>query len=100
MLWLPINNEGPIPFSAHTDRPVTLLELEDLPDRIGGGTKVVLMVGPCADPDTPCNNSKADVLRCVLSLQAKSDRRYLTHLIVDGTTARELIRAAGSQNAA
>jgi DNA-binding transcriptional regulator LsrR (DeoR family) len=99
MLWLPINAQGPIDLSEYQYRPVTLLptladrdpvELNGLCSRIGEGKRVLLVVGRCADPENPCDVSKAPLLEAILNLQ-RSDRRYITHLVLDSSTARDFI---------
>jgi hypothetical protein len=100
VLWLPVDDKGPMDLSQFESRPVTLLELQHLPDRIARGRKVLLVLGPCADPAHPCEESKAGILKAILAPQIGTDeasiRRHITHLIVDNKTAGEFLRSAST----
>jgi len=98
MLWLPLNAEGPIGLSEIAHRPVTLLELEDLPGRIRKDlTNVLLVIGPCcAEADARC--PKTPILKTILNLQKnKKDHRYITHLVLDKATAHESFAIGAGQ---
>jgi hypothetical protein len=99
MLWQPLSAEGPIRFNGFAQKPVTVVDLNDLPKRIADHrTKVVLVVGPCVaeptdDGDRP-NCQKVDVLEAILHHQnfdrdprTARERRHITHLVVDRKTA-------------
>ena len=97
LLWLPFNEEGPMDLSQYESRPVTLLELGDLPRRIRGHTKVIFAIGPCADPNNPCQQSKVPILEAILRLQNKN-KKYITHLVTNQRTAREIISIMHTEN--
>jgi len=91
ILWLPITVRGPIVMSKERGyhlRPVTLLELDDLPGRIGSGTRVLLVLGPCADSAHSVCPSKAAVLDPILHLKGGP---YITDLVIDKATAAKLM---------
>lgn len=91
MLWQPIRKDGPIDTSAYPYRALTLVELDEFPDRIAKeGQKILLVVGRCADPKTNCDGSKAEVLDAILHFS----RKYLSHLVLDNRTAQELKQCA------
>jgi DNA-binding transcriptional regulator LsrR (DeoR family) len=91
MLWLPINKDGPIDTANYAYRPVTVIELSELPKRINRGQKVLLVLGPCADPTQHCDGTKTTILSTILNLHSRR-HRYVTHLVVDRPTAKELIQ--------
>lgn len=74
ILWQPINAQGPIETDLHV-QAMTLKELAELPGDIRGGTKVLLILGPCG----ACGAARGDLLRAVLELK----ERYVTHLVTD-----------------
>jgi hypothetical protein len=78
MLWQPLTKHKPIPNHARF-RPVTLLDLEEIPAAIDRGTDVLLALGPCGYCDAP----RGDVLDTVLNLE----KRIITHLVVDSRSA-------------
>jgi DNA-binding transcriptional regulator LsrR (DeoR family) len=83
MLWLPLSHSGPIEQSRENGyeyRPMTLIELNDLPKYIEQGTKVLLVLGPCGG----CNTPKADILDAILNLK----EHFITHLVVDSSTVK------------
>ena len=94
MLWLPVNDTRPMDLSGYDYRPVTLLELDDLPARVQNHTKVLLVIGPCADPShSNCQGRKTAILRAIINLNLKDkNRKYITHLVVDNATAEELVQ--------
>lgn len=77
MLWQPVSKKGPIENETRV-RAMTLRQLQQLPDEIQRGTKVLLVLGPCA-----CGRARDDVLRTVLGWK----ERYITHLVADSRTA-------------
>ncbi len=87
ILWLPVTELGPLDLSGYKYRPMTLLELSELPERTDRGTKVLLVIGPCADPRRPCDYRKTEVLNAVLNFQRQ--KKYFTHLVCDRSTAEE-----------
>jgi DNA-binding transcriptional regulator LsrR (DeoR family) len=113
MLWLPLNKKKPLGLEDFDHRPVALLDLNDLPERIADGTKVLLVIGPCpvvakeatvpldsatvtaptnAAHDPPFSCNKTGILKAILSLQrGKPDNKHVTHLVVDKETAIGLI---------
>lgn len=95
MLWQPFSPTGPVDIEDFDHRPVTVLKLKELPKRIKRETKVVLVIGPCAaEPNDPCK--KDGILKAILEQQrvkpdeSDSDRKYITHLVVDRHTAQQL----------
>ena len=90
MLWLPISNNGPMDTSRYEYRPVTLIELDELPERIACGQKVVLVLGPCADPAQAQCELKSAILNTILKFHLEG-KKYVTHLVIDKDTARDLI---------
>ena len=78
MLWQPLTKSRPIPNNAKV-RPVTLLDLEEIPEVIRKGTDVLLALGPCGH----CRTPREDVLDTVLNL----DEKIITHLVVDSRSA-------------
>jgi hypothetical protein len=63
---------------------MTAVGLEELPGLIGKGTRVVLAVGHCP----LCLRHKAPILRTILAQK----QPYVTHVVVDSFTAREVVR--------
>jgi hypothetical protein len=86
MLFLPFNKSGPIDQSRHDFRAFSLLELEDLPKLIDRGTRVMLVIGPCASEG--CAHPKTRVLQTILAM----DPPWITDLIVDSFTASSLLK--------
>lgn len=88
VLWQPIDGDGPIE-SKESDEDedeeklevgvMTLTQLNDLPEEIEGGKKVLLVLGPCG----LCRSPRGDLLETVLGFE----KRYLTHLVTDVRTA-------------
>jgi DNA-binding transcriptional regulator LsrR (DeoR family) len=87
MLWMPLARRGPIDTSGHPYRAMTLVELDAFPDLIRRGKRVLLVVGPCAAPPG-CRRTKTKVLEAILGF----DKQLITHLVVDGRTAEELMQ--------
>jgi len=85
MLWLPVGSDGPVKVKTKI-RPMTLLELDELPRLIKGGKYVLLVLGPCSK----CSRPKADILKAILS-QAW-DKRLITHLVADSRSVREVFK--------
>jgi DNA-binding transcriptional regulator LsrR (DeoR family) len=81
VLWRPVGKDGPITERTHT-RAFTLLELDELPGRIGEGLQVLLVAGPCGG----CGRPKTEILQAVLN----TERPLITHLVVDTRTSRGL----------
>jgi DNA-binding transcriptional regulator LsrR (DeoR family) len=90
ILWLPLRETEPIRLDkvkAHDqDRlycAMTLLDPDGLHDLIGGGTDVLLVLGPC----TYCFRDKSRVLRAIL----RQSRRLITRLVADSRSVRHLL---------
>lgn len=99
-LWQPMTDKGPLRLSPENPeipvedlryRPVTLVDIETLPQRIQDGTKVVLALGPSQDQGGNLLN-KADILQAIL----RQSPQFLTHAIVDVETARRTADWLGS----
>ena len=80
MMWRPLGPAGPLEMRTEI-RTMTLMELSQLPDFIGRGGKVLLLLGPCGA--TGCGGPKADVLRAILR-----GGRNVTHICVDSRSAK------------
>jgi DNA-binding transcriptional regulator LsrR (DeoR family) len=88
ILWRPIADHGPIETETEL-RALSLIELGQLPTIIRGGTRVLLMLGPCGR----CGDPKGRLLRCVLQQR----RPIITDLVVDSRTASDLGRAGAEE---
>jgi DNA-binding transcriptional regulator LsrR (DeoR family) len=94
LLWLPLCPDQPVNFEELSDappfeyRPMTLLELSDLPDMINRGTSVVLAIGPCQI----CGASKKEVLRSILDLsESATSKQLISHLVTNRETASAML---------
>ena len=85
MLWLPLNDEGPIESSTER-RAMTLMDLTELPEFIQNGGKVLLALGPCSK----CKEPKSEILRAILRQE-----NLITHLVVDSQSARQVLENHG-----
>jgi DNA-binding transcriptional regulator LsrR (DeoR family) len=85
LLWRPLSEAGPIEADTVV-RPMTLLELKDLPAMIGGNKKVqvLLVLGPCGG----CRAPKTVVLSAILKMRPL----LITHLVVDSRSAAGLFK--------
>jgi DNA-binding transcriptional regulator LsrR (DeoR family) len=82
MLWLPLGNEQPLPLETEI-RAMTLFELNDLPNFIRRGKKVLLVLSPCFY----CNQTKSSILKAVLNQK----EHLITHLVADSRTVRNVL---------
>jgi DNA-binding transcriptional regulator LsrR (DeoR family) len=82
MLWRPIGEGGPIVEETKI-RAMGLLELDELPELIAQGKKVILTVGPCGQ----CGRLRTRITRTILGLS----RRLITHLVIDSRTAQAIL---------
>jgi DNA-binding transcriptional regulator LsrR (DeoR family) len=102
MLWLPVNEEGPIDTSTYPYRAVTALELDGFPKRVKCGKNIVLVLGPCAvgscaDPAEPYHGAlKTDVLDAILHFK----KQFITDLVIDARTARDIVERNSKRPAA
>ncbi len=91
VLWQPISINGPIDTAQHTFRTVSLLALNDFPERIAArAEKVLFVAGPCPD----CTALKSPVIKALLDLSRAGGPQYVTHLVMDPKTARAVLDAA------
>jgi DNA-binding transcriptional regulator LsrR (DeoR family) len=79
MIWQPFGPNGPLP-TRLGKRAVTLLDLSDLPALVAGGTRVMLVLAPCAGE--VCGEPKGEMLGAILGW-----RGGVTDLVVDARTA-------------
>lgn len=79
----PIAEDGPIQADTGTRAP-TLIELSDLPEAIGAGKRVLLMLAPCGK----CHRPKGRLLKCVL----EPKRPIITDLVVDSRSVTQALR--------
>ena len=91
MLWQPISEGGPIDLPSDMPRPLSLVDLKDLPALIGKGTRVLLALTPCAK----CGMLKTSVAKALI----RQKHRYFTDLVVDCESASELARSSLAQPA-
>jgi DNA-binding transcriptional regulator LsrR (DeoR family) len=85
MLWQALGPDGPIEPDTEM-RAMTLVDLKELPQLIGRGKRVLLVLAPCYY----CKKPKPELLRVILS-QPK-ERQLITDLVVDSRTARGAIK--------
>lgn len=82
MLWLPLGTEQPLSLETEI-RAMTLFELNDLPDFIRRGKKVLLVLNPCFY----CNQTKSSILKAVLNQK----EHLITHLVADSRSVRNVL---------
>ena len=87
MLWLPLNDQGPIVTSTPR-RATTLMDLTELPEFIHNGGYVLLALGPCSKCDRP----KSEILGAILRQE-----NLITHLVVDSHSARQVLADHGER---
>ena len=91
MLWLPLCEHEPFRFDKLKGeerkqveyRPMSVLELYELPELIKKGTEVVLCLGPCP----VCHKDKTKILSTILN----QDKHLITRLITDIQTTTKLL---------
>jgi DNA-binding transcriptional regulator LsrR (DeoR family) len=101
IMWLPIGKQGPIALDGFDHWPVTVLDLDEIPDRIReADTKVLLVIGPCA-VESHADCSKTPVLEAILDQQRGEKgikHRYVTHLVIDKGTAEDFLRKVAEKD--
>jgi DNA-binding transcriptional regulator LsrR (DeoR family) len=85
LLWQPIGSQGPLRVKTRL-RAMTILQLDDVADRVEEGRQVLLVAGPCAR----CHRPKSDVVNAIL----QQERKLVTHLVVDSPCARAMLATA------
>jgi hypothetical protein len=94
LLWLPLFRGKELTFTLEASRefdfrPMTLVELHELPELIKGGVKVVLAVGNC---DT-CKEPKDDILGEVIRVSKISPaHRLITNLVANKDTCERVLK--------
>lgn len=84
MMWRPLGNQGPIKVKTEK-RAMTLFELEELPDVIEEGKRVILCVAPCGQ----CGTHKGSILKTIMGY---GEHHYITHLVADSLSVRNLMK--------
>jgi len=92
MLWQPLTFNGPPQVETEV-QAMTLAPLEDMPDFIDQGKKVLFVLGPDED-----GFDKGDVLLAALGASGMADGErsalpLFTHLVCDHRTARAALKA-------
>jgi hypothetical protein len=93
ILWQPLSFEGPIELDTDV-KAMTLVKLEELPELIAGGMKVLLTLGPYGDKGSHKGSHKGDVLMAALGGPSRAARPLFTHLVCDHRTAGSVVRAS------
>ena len=91
MLWQPLTFGGPAEVDTKV-KAMTLAPLEDMPDFIDQGKKVLFVLGPYEG-----GHHKGEVLLAALGAEATADtedaaRPLFTHLVCDHRTARAALK--------
>jgi DNA-binding transcriptional regulator LsrR (DeoR family) len=82
LLWQPIGPDGPLRVKTQM-RAMTILELDEVSQRVEERKHVLLVAGPCAR----CHRPKSDVVDAILG----QERRLITHLVLDSPCARAML---------
>lgn len=86
MLWMPIGEKHLV--QVRTDiRAMTVMELSQLPQFIGKGKYVLLVLGPCGS----CKQTKSEILKAIL----EQKERLITHLVADSRSVRDMLNRSG-----
>ena len=94
MLWQPLTFNGPVDFETKV-QAMTLAPLQEIPDFIDRGKKVLFVLGPYEGGSDEGGSDKGDVLLAALGAGAdegSSLRTLFTHLVCDHRTARAVLR--------
>ena len=94
MLWQPLTFNGPVDFETKV-QAMTLAPLQEIPDFIDRGKKVLFVLGPYEGGSDEGDSDKGDVLLAALGAGADegySPRTLFTHLVCDHRTARAALR--------
>jgi DNA-binding transcriptional regulator LsrR (DeoR family) len=84
LIWQPFSDSGPINKYVGL-RPVTLIDLDELPGLVRKGKRVLLVLAPCGGAG--CGKPKTEMLRAILAW-----RDGITDLVVDARTAALALR--------
>jgi DNA-binding transcriptional regulator LsrR (DeoR family) len=86
LLWQPLSKEGPIEIlpDRFQFRANTLMQLRELPEFIGRGGRVLLVLGACGK----CEQPKGDLLDVILH----ADPALVTDIVTDSPTVNDLLK--------
>ena len=82
---LPVSAQGPLPLDLFTNRPCTLVALQDLQDMVKKDRRVLLVVAPCGD----CHAHKGDIIETLLDLRHRGIELF-NDLVCDSLSARNM----------
>lgn len=84
LMWQPFGPAGPLT-SRVGKRAATLLDLEDIPQLVPKGMRVMLVIAPCGGEG--CGKPKEEILRALLAW-----RNGITDVVVDASAAQLALR--------
>ena len=88
LLWQPVSDSGPVNMDDgnFTFRPNTLVDLNQLPEAIKRGTRVLLALGPCGE----CGKPKGKLLDTILKYRPQ----LVTDVVTNSPTAYDTLQIA------